>query len=292
MNILIATNVNYLFATKVMLYSLAKNEDCKINVYLLHSTLQDSHKKDIDQSLSQCKNIHIEYINVGPSIFDSLQLYDHLSKETFYRILAQDLLPQDMERILYIDVDLIINHPIDEFYHMSFIENNDEKYFIVAEGPGISFKQFKIYDNIEMPHNLPYFNAGVMLMNLKQLRQKVVMEDYIQFIQEHRDRLLYHDQDILNGMFYQNVKYVDWKIYNRTIIHIHTLEEAKDAQDHAVIIHYAGKSKPWHKDYESFLYDDFWHYGKVIDRKLYYKITLSHHFMNTKKMIRKVIKGN
>lgn len=265
MNILIATNSYYLMPTKVTINSLVKNHKQEINIYLLQSGLREDELLDLQKFTAKYSNINLIILKVDADLFSDLSLYDHLSKESFYRLLAHEILPSEIERILYIDVDIIVDKPIDDLYNMSFVENLEEKSFIVCEGKGISKKNYEIYDNLSIPYDRKYFNAGVMLMNLKKLRMTVDLNYFYEFITTHKDRLFFHDQDVLNGLFYDDVKYVDWKIYNKTILHIHSKQEEKDALDNAKIIHYAGSDKPWNYNYTSWLFNTFWRYAKEID---------------------------
>lgn len=285
MNILIATNSYYLMPTKVMISSLIKNNKNIINFYLLQSDLKQNELLSLKDFITKFKGVKLITLDVNTELFSELTLYDHLSKESFYRLLAHEILPGDIERVLYLDGDIIINNSIEELYNMSFIENGEEKSFIVCEGKGISKRNYEIYDNLAIPHDTKYFNSGVMLMNLKKLRDTISINEFFSFITNHKDRLLYHDQDVLNGLFYDDVKYVNWEIYNKTILHIHSKKEENETLKDAKIIHYAGSDKPWNYNYMSWLFDTFWTYAKEIDydfRKLYVKTILRRFFWKWK----------
>lgn len=155
---------------------------------------------------------------------------------------------------------------------------------IACEGPGVSLKRFDVYDNIGLPHDRKYFNSGVILMNLPVMREVMKTPDCVfSFIASH-PHLEFHDQDILNGLFFNNVDYVDWHIYNQTIIHIKDKKEAKECLEKNAIIHYAGSDKPWKHDYKSWYFTLFWEYARrlangnilyceVLFKRIFWRIT-------------------
>ena len=133
---------------------------------------------------------------------------------------------------------------------------------MVCEGPGVSRRQWKVYDYLGIPHDYPYFNSGVLLMNLKLLRSSFDTQLLFDFIADHGENLKYHDQDTLNALFYDKVIYADWHIYNQTILHIRDKAEADERLRSAAVIHYAGSDKPWKHDYKSWYFDLFWQFAR------------------------------
>ena len=167
-----------------------------------------------------------------------------------------------MCKILYLDGDLIIIKSLKPLYE-TILEPHET--MAVCEGPGVSHIQYDVYDYLNIPHSFSYFNSGVLLMDLNKMRNVLKTPQTIyNFIEKHQN-LKYHDQDILNGLFYDKVKYVDWRIYNQTIIHIHSKEEAKECLEKASVIHYAGSDKPWNYNYKSWFIWLFWKYALEIE---------------------------
>ena len=59
-----------------------------------------------------------------------------------------------------------------------------------------------------------YFNSGVLLMNLTQLRQEVKEKEIAAFIQKNQLNLFLPDQDILNGLYGDRILGIPDQLYN------------------------------------------------------------------------------
>lgn len=260
MNILIAPNETYVMPGLAMLNSLFAHNGGDMDVYMLQSGLSEKSKAKFKKCVSRHgSRLHI--VEIPQGMFDDAYTSIHITKETYYRLMAHALLPASVDRILYLDLDIIVNGDLRSFYQSDFSQNPGEALYVVCEGPGVSQRMWNVYDNLGLPHDRLYFNSGVLLMNLTALRREVspnLMPDYIR---THHDTLRFHDQDTLNALFYDRVIYADWHIYNQTILHIRSKEEARERRKSAAIIHYAGSSKPWQYNYCSWYFGLFWKYA-------------------------------
>lgn len=261
MNILIAPNNYYVMPGIVMLQSLFEQNPGPIDIYVLQSDLTQDNIVLLQRFIEK-HNGTLHMITIPKSLFENAHTSIHITKESYYRLLAQDLLPQELSRVLYLDLDLIITGSLLPLYNDDMMQDGKECFFTVCEGPGVSQREWKNYDALSIPHEYRYFNSGVLLMNLSLLREKTKVQTMLDFIEQHGDTLKYHDQDTLNALFYDKVKYVDWHVYNQTILHIKDKQEAEQRLQHAAIIHYAGSDKPWNYDYKSWYFSLFWTYAR------------------------------
>ncbi len=274
MNILIAVNSNFIGPASVMVYSLCRSHrDEEVDIYLAYHDLR---KKDMErlQKIVSCfgkKRLHP--LDVGGEFSARVSAKGRFSHETYYRILAVNMLPENMDRILYLDADMLIKKDLTEVYETSMSHMCP---FIVCDD--IEGRARGTYDaaldRVAIPRNCKYFNAGFMLMNLDYMRRRNSV-DYIldAFYREH-SRYPFPDQDVLNHMYYDKVQFVPWSLYNlppewwkidgealsQGILRfasypdmnnpsINQTERFVDAtlqiRDNACIIHYLGILKPW-----------------------------------------------
>lgn len=262
MNILLAPNNHYVMPTIVLLQSLfdATKED--LDVYMIHSDLTEKNIQKLERFIAR-RGGQFHLLKIAETIFDKAHTSIHITKQTYYRLLAQQVLPETVEKILYLDGDIVVNHSLKDLYDMTFVgSDGKENYFIVCEGPGVSQKEWAIYDTLNIPKEYLYFNSGVLLMNIKLLRKAFDLQILLDFINARGNNLKYHDQDTLNALFYDKVLYADWHIYNQTILHIQSQAEAAARLQNAAVIHYAGSDKPWQYFYSSFYYDLFWRFAR------------------------------
>ena len=273
MNILIAPNDYYVMPSIVLLQSLFDVTEEKLDIYMLYSDLSDSNMIRLEKFINK-RGGSFHPIYISAEVFGDAHISCHITHEAYYRLLAQDLLPTELDRVLYLDADIIASQSVQNFYHMPF-ENSAGVpcCYIVCEGPGVSKRLWDIYDNLEIPYEYPYFNSGVLLINLSYLRENYDTKTTLDFVDKMGEKLSNHDQDTLNALFYDKVKYMDWHIYNQTILHIANKYEAKLRLKNARIIHYAGPDKPWYFNYSSWYFNEFWKYARRAGyRKLYTQI--------------------
>jgi len=274
MNILLAPNNYYVMPTIVLLQSLFEADHEPMDIYVVHANLTEENIWKLESFITSHGN-RLHLCCVDPDTFDTAHTSSHITKEAYYRLLAQKLLPESAERVLYLDGDLVVTKSLRGLYDMSFVdESGKENFYVVCEGPGVSRREWEIYDSLGIPHDYPYFNSGVLLMNLKLLRQEFDLQILFDFISARGENLKYHDQDTLNALFYDKVIYADWHIYNQTVLHIRDNAEAAHRLENAAIIHYAGSDKPWKHDYKFYWFDLFWQFACRAGYRKQYATTL------------------
>lgn len=263
MNILVTLNAGYLNPLTVMLNSLLdSNPNRGFRVFVAHSSLteQDFRYLENHVPVERCELVNIQ---VPHTMFADAPVLERLPKETYYRLFAAQLLPQDVNRVLYLDPDLVVVRSIDRLYRTDFQGN-----LFAAASHQFGPMQWLNRTRLRMPAGSKYVNAGVMLMNLSLLREIQDLPAVFDYIRENREKLYLLDQDILNGLYGGSTLALDALLYNlddRYLFHHNLLTRPSRhvdldwVEENAVIIHYCGKSKPWKADYKGRL-------GRFYDR--------------------------
>ncbi|MCR4946960.1 MAG: glycosyltransferase family 8 protein [Lachnospiraceae bacterium] len=262
-NILVATNNNYLLPTMTMLYSLMVHTKEKIVVYVLHSELTENEKNKIDALLLKAGHSKAEYIRISEKEFEGYHTEKWISKETYYRLLAQKLLPESVERILWLDGDTIVRGDLSDFYHMDL-----KGKLIAACDLGFlnESNRADVLKRLFLPSDAKPFNAGVILYDMEEIQKHIDPDIYMQYVQYLGKHLFFADQDVLNAVFYNQVYYVDPHVYNWIRIFEPIEMTGKRVDFRAVkILHYNGSSKPWNADYCGLYSHVFWRYAKHIE---------------------------
>ncbi|MBO5524097.1 MAG: glycosyltransferase [Roseburia sp.] len=244
MNVCFATNRKYVPVSMVMLYSLfCNNPDADIHVYVFHCELTEEDHNAFSL-LAASWSQQVTLVDVPPQLFEKLPTTDCWSKETYFRLLMPALLPSNIERFLYLDVDVIINKSLREFYMMNFSGND----CIVCEDILMNRVHKSYYlENFEdlKDRSFTYFNAGIMLWNLRQVRENYHITTYIQTLIKYMPVLECLDQDILNVVHCGKTLTVPWQQYNLQIsiaAQKHFPVDTVRSMSH--IIHFCGP-KPW-----------------------------------------------
>ena len=115
MNVATALDDNYAKYTYVMLYSLfTNNEDAEIYVYLLQNSLTEESIQNLEKLCDTYRN-HLCLLDVNEDTMDQRLLQtDNWTMETCYRLQLFDILPSEVDRLLYLDVDMVINQSVSE----------------------------------------------------------------------------------------------------------------------------------------------------------------------------------
>ena len=276
MNIFVAFNDNYAMPTRVMLTSLIKNNQCPLNIYVLYAELSNESMKYISELNSSAAAIH--FIQIDKSLLDNMPVMSFYSKEAYIRLFAHDYLPENVDRILWLDSDMIVIGDIREFYDQSFDDKLYVAYKDLDQGDSAEKKA-----SLGMPADAIYINTGILLMNIKEIRKKVKTEMITSYIKENSNKIELVDQDVLNGLLYDSVKVIDsdntYNYFTKQIMPWNRHMVFRNAQ----IIHYATDKKPWNAAYPYYGFQLWWKYALMTDVNLksrYRRIFLSCYLAN------------
>ena len=171
MNILLASNDYYVFPATVLIESLLINHrDTDVHIFYMYDTLKEKSKKKLQKLVERSSNGTLTLVPVNQDVFRDAPVNTYFTKETYFRFLAASCLPAEVSRVLYLDVDIMVKGSILDFYSQSFVENGAERSFVVCEERDLTINK-QIHENLNLPENSKYFNAGVLLMNLDKLER-------------------------------------------------------------------------------------------------------------------------
>lgn len=274
--IVLTCDDKYFKYANVVITSLIKNSNPKINyeINIISEYISSENQKIAEEYISKYENFTLRIIILENIDTSKFFLNSYMSASTYYRFYIPEIF-KDYERILYMDCDVIVDADISELMTMDFEEklaiccSSPYIYNIVKRG-GNDIYTLDYFQNIlKMPNPLEYFNAGVMLYNLKKMNEINISDKFFEAIDEIEKPLL-QDQDILNSVLSRNggVKLITNKynmtktfkitpnrlLFNAVLRKLGWLNKEKQWY---YIYHYVGKDKPWKKegvDSELFFY--------------------------------------
>lgn len=181
--------------------------------YVLDNGISESTRSKLVEIFAKQKEIRLSWVHVDPEIINNLPLPEDswLSPATYARIFLPDLVSPDVEKLLYIDSDTLVRHNVHELSSLDMQGNAlaacvDDKYKIVRNAQARScLKRLGLVDDDK------YFNAGVILFELKRWRELNLTQRSIELVQNHGLEFSHADQDALNAALSQHWCELGWE---------------------------------------------------------------------------------
>ena len=253
-NLVCAINDDFVLPFAVMLYSLLSNSGKKyeINFFIIDSGVSKENRGKFDY-LSNDSSISLHWISVSESLYSTLPLWGRGRRQLYHSLLIPRLLPIDVEKVLYLDADLLILKNIESLWETRVDDCllcavQDMVIPVVSAPMGLH-----CYKEIGLSPLAPYFNSGVLLINLRGWRSENIADKVVGYLKKYHRRVALFDQDGYNAILSPNWKPLDlrWNViasvsgrsfFNPKYI---SREEYDNAINDPWIIHYAGYLKPW-----------------------------------------------
>lgn len=256
MNIVYSSNDSYVRHLGTSMCSLLdRNRSCpSITVYVLSLGLSEDSKEGLENIVKQYGR-KLVFAQMG----DLKKRFDFPVDTGGYdisimsRLFMGEMLPDSVARVLYLDCDTVVARPLGRLWN----ENLEGKVMGAVMEPTI-YETVK--DSIGMDWEEPYFNSGVLLVDLKQWRERGIQKRLFEFWQEKNGKLFASDQDVLNGVlkgeikslaprynFFTNYRYFSYEdlVKHSPSYGVVTKEMFMEAKRHPAIIHYMGDERPW-----------------------------------------------
>ncbi|MGN1301551.1 MAG: glycosyltransferase family 8 protein [Clostridia bacterium] len=253
--IFFAADDKYMPFLAVTLQSLVDNSstDYYYLIKVLYTNISEENKEKIKKY--ERENVNIEFVDLNyyiEKIKDKLYTRDYYSKTTYFRLFIPNLYPQ-YNKALYLDSDIVLLRDVAELFNIDLGDN------LVGGAPDDVIQTIEVFQEyaekvVGVADYRNYFNAGVLLMNLDELRKYNFQEKFLYVLGTIKFSVA-QDQDYLNRLCKGRVKIID-KNWNRMPVSNIEVDE-KDLK----LIHYNLAYKPWH--FEDILYKDyFWEYAQ------------------------------
>lgn len=251
-NIVCIADEAYAQHTAVMLTSLfSTNPDKTFRVFLMTYIMSSETKKRLEEVMKKRHGeLHIledDYADSGINALKAETTNKAWNPIMYLKLLIPQKLPTDVERFLFLDVDMVINHDIDELYRTDLQGNIvaacDDYKFQAAHRLRLGLKDDELY-----------VNSGVMVIDLKAWREKEKQCPMIDFLASYRN-VLNNDQDGFAIYFRGQIMLLPNR-WNVTTFYFEQeprimpqyLPEVDELRWNPYIIHFCEPIKPWYRD--------------------------------------------
>jgi len=216
------------------------------------------------------RNVSVTWLRPDLDAIRDMPVSDHINLSTYLRILMAELLPADVSKAIYLDADTLVlrnlaelwSVPLDDYYCAA-----TQDAFVPVLDPLMAFDHpihcvtltmtspypIPNFRELGLVGDAPYFNAGIMLVNVARWRRDEVARRGFECLRINGDNVRYWDQYALNTLFSGQWKIVDprwnqnshvFRIPSWDLSH-YTEDEFQRVKQDPWIVHFDYKPKPW-----------------------------------------------
>lgn len=215
--------------------SFLENNPGNNEVFLVSDEIVEGDLVELRQIVAERYASSLVLVSIEDEVLDGFSVSGHIAPIAYARLLLADILPRTIERVLYLDSDLIvvgnIVEPLERVWGTALSGSPTETsapLFAVKESDGRHLHKLGFSSG-------EYFNSGVMLINLEEWRRQNYSARLVEAAHRERSEILWWDQDVLNLFFERRWAPLD-STFNKMIGHHH---------EPGLVFHFNSQEKPW-----------------------------------------------
>lgn len=267
-NVAFCIDNNYPLYTMLTINSILLNNKSQSNYtfYIINNNLSLWNKLRMKFYVT-LKNHKIEFIKVdtsvidnGKNLFKDKNFIKHISNICNAKVLFAKILPEKIDKVLYLDSDMLVLSDLKELYDIPLDNYYAAMALDISVYNQITNREGNILEGKELDC---YYNAGMILVNLVAWRKYNLSDLMIDYLKQYDTKFL--DQDALNFVLKNNIKQISNKYNNYEIIGLGSVIKLENSS----IIHYITSKKPWINYRKE--YDEYWgKSGLLFERLMFF----------------------
>lgn len=249
-HVAVTCDENYAIPLAAMLASLTANLDPRRPLVIhalghnLPGWLWERLKESVPDGRAQWNCIDVDAAGLREEGF-STRIYDHISPVCYFRLLLPELLPDSVEKVLYLDCDLIIRDDVSSLWETD-IASTEFAAVPEIDAPSVKARLVdgvRFHRELGVPKERVRLNSGVLLMNLARWRRSQLAQRVFTYLRVLGDDILWYEQEALNVVANGDYRELDlrWNVPSQWA--------AQTPRDQVSIVHYLTAHKPWNWDY-------------------------------------------
>ena len=229
------------------------SESHVIETYVLDGGISAENRERLERSLASPR-IELRFVAPGPQALAGIRHPRHVSRTIFFRILAPELLPASISRVIYLDADVRVTSDLARLWAepqrgLPVLAVRDAGALTLSSPRGLLN-----YRELGLAPELAYFNAGVMTLDLALWREEQLAGQLLRYLERHAHANRWWDQDALNAVLAGRWGELDPR-WNQIPQFWEPAVGDTDPFPPALrelvirdpwIVHYSTGSKPWH----------------------------------------------
>ena len=176
----------------------------KVDLKVLDGGISQTSKDTLSRLIHRVReSVRLEFVTVDPSVFGNATLGPGLSHMTYCRILLPLLL--DVPRLIYLDCDLLVFRDLSELFDFELSPSKILAAVPDSETLTLCDDSYRVAGAMNLPPDGRYFNCGIMLMNLDELREANFTEKSLEFFKNWRGDYRFWDQSAFNFLLHGRI---------------------------------------------------------------------------------------
>lgn len=247
-NIILCTDDFYVIPCGITMFSICyNNSHHNICFHILADKVKENKKNELENMIKSFGQ-SVYFYKVDETLLGDVPVDNRFRKSIYYRLLMADILPDNINKILYLDSDVIVRGDIQEIWEYDI---SDVELGAVLDQ---SCDDIRNYNRTGLPPYSGYYNSGVLLINLDAWRKHNTGRKCINYVNINANTVIYPDQDALNVI--TNEKWIELPFHYNTqafmfyrpseiLARKEYIDRMIKASENPLIIHYTDARKPW-----------------------------------------------
>jgi lipopolysaccharide biosynthesis glycosyltransferase len=237
-----AIDETYLVPLKVTLETMTERLRPSLRpvLFIVNRNLTDSQLRSI--------NSLVEAHSIVPSeeSLSRIPRHPEFPPEAAFPLLLADVLPGSVKRVLFLDPDLLVLDDVGKIWETDLAGNCVAAVVDQAIPFASSPRGLNGDSAAEIPHDAPYFNAGVLLIDLERWRSDDIAAQALTYLQRYADTSYFFHQEALNAVLVGKWLQLDsrWNLIASLTARRYAPRHSREIESPG-IVHFAGKFKPW-----------------------------------------------
>lgn len=258
LTIVCAADDKYAMPLTVTMRSVIENlqSDRQVILFVIDGGITKANKQKIISSINiEQVKLEIHWVKPRAELLENMKISGHVTVATYFRLLIPDLLPNQFSKAIYLDGDLVVNEDLGKLWELELGDNH----LLAAQDISVPYVSSPAglanYQELGIPADYKYFNAGVLLINLEKWRSDNVSTKAIEYLEQNQEHIRWWDQDGLNAVLAGKWGEIDSKwnfmllpeLYNSPLWqdNLGQKNPSNSLGKDFYIIHFASSSKPW-----------------------------------------------
>ncbi len=248
--------------TGVSMISLFENnrKTDRIHVLYIQRGMSEKNKQTLLE-IAEKYGRELEFMEM-PDWSERLNIHLRSSKKGwlgfgYNRLFLTEYLPEDVDKVLYLDSDTVIEQPLDELWNLDL-----EGYYLAGVDDCLSSTYREL---VGLGEDGVYVNSGMLLINVKKWREEKICQQFIDEVVRNNGFYIFNEQSVINSMFSGKIRVLPQHYNVNSLVYLFSYDELMilrkpyhysysgaelaDAKAHPVITHFTGnfyvRRRPW-----------------------------------------------